>query len=120
MNNQEDKQITVTLQAVSLRVADVDRSVEFYTKLPGAELVMHHPGRFAKIKFGGAHIQVVKLPAEESSFHIELDTANQQALYKELLSRGIEPDSPPTLQPHGRINFSVHDPDGYVLEFDTP
>ncbi len=110
----------VTLQSVSLHVADVERSVAFYTKLPGAQVLIHHPGQFAKIKFGEGYIQVVAVPPEEKEFHIELNAPDLQALYDELKAAGIEPDSPPTKQFFGRIQFQVHDPDGNILEFDTP
>jgi catechol 2,3-dioxygenase-like lactoylglutathione lyase family enzyme len=110
----------VTLQSVSLHVADVERSVAFYTKLPGAQVLIHHPGQFAKIKFGEGYLQVVGVPPEEKDFHIELNAPDLQALYDELKTAGIEPDSPPTKQSFGRIQFQVHDPDGNILEFDRP
>lgn len=72
--------MTVIFESVSLHVADVEKSVAFYSKFPGAQLVMHRPGQFAKFKFGGGHIQVVGIPAQEKSFHIELDAPDLQAL----------------------------------------
>ena len=110
----------VTLEGVSLHVSDVERSVAFYSKLPGAQIVMHHPGHFAKFRIGDAHIQVVAVPPQEKSFHVELNAPDLNALYDELKTAGIEPDSPPTKQFFGRTNFQVHDPDGNILEFDTP
>lgn len=121
MSNQQEKAVVgLSMQGVSLHVADVEKSVAFYSKLPGAKIVIHRPGYFAKFKFGEGYIQVVSIPAEEKSFHIELDTENQQSLYEQLTASGFEPEGPPTLQPFGRTNFSLLDPDGNVLEFDTP
>ena len=80
---------------------------------------MHHPGRFAKFKLGGAHIQLVALPAKEKGFHIEIDAPDLYALYAELKAAGIEPEGPPTKQFFGRTQFRALDPDGNVLEFDT-
>ena len=80
---------------------------------------MHHPGRFAKFKLGGAHIQLVALPAKEKGFHIETDAPDLYALYDELKAAGIEPEGPPTKQFFGRTQFRALDPDGNVLEFDT-
>ena len=111
--------MTTTFESVSLHVADVEKSVAFYSKLPGAQMVMHRPGQFAKFKFGGGHIQVVAMPAQEKSFHIELDSPNLQELYKHLKAAGIEPEGPPAMQSFGRTQFRVRDPDGNVLEFDT-
>jgi catechol 2,3-dioxygenase-like lactoylglutathione lyase family enzyme len=111
--------MSTIFESVSLHVADVEQSVAFYSKLPGAKLIMHHPGQFAKFKFGGGHIQVVGIPAQEKNFHIELDAPDLRVLYEQLKAAGIEPDGPPTMQSFGRTNFHVHDPDGNVLEFDT-
>ena len=110
----------VSFESVSLHVRDVERSVAFYSKLPGAELALHFPGRFAEFKFGDAYVQVVAVAPGEQSFHIEMNAPDLQALYHELKAAGLEPDTPPTLQSFGRTNFQIHDPDGYVLEFDTP
>jgi len=111
--------MTTIFESVSLHVADVEKSVAFYSKFPGAQIVMHRPGRFAKFKFGGGHIQVVGIPAEDKSFHVELNAPDLDKLYEELNAAGIEPDGPPMVQPFGRTNFRVHDPDGNILEFDT-
>jgi len=108
-----------SLEGVSLHVANVEKSVEFYSKLPGAQLIMHRPGQFAKFKVGDGHVQVVAMPQSEMSFHIEMNAPDLRALYDELKAAGIEPDSPPTLRSFGRTNFRVHDPDGNILEFDT-
>jgi catechol 2,3-dioxygenase-like lactoylglutathione lyase family enzyme len=99
----------VIFESVSLHVADVEKSVNFYSKIPGAELVMHRPGQFAKFKLAG-----------EKGFHVELDAPDLQALHDELKAAGIEPDGPPEKQFFGRVQFHVRDPDGNVLEFDTP
>ena len=110
----------LSFESVSLHVADVERSVAFYSKLPRAQVVLHFPGKFAKFKFGEACVQVVGIPPGPKGFHIELNAPDLHALHGALMAAGIEPDSPPTVQPFGRTNFQVHDPDGNVLEFDTP
>ena len=108
-----------SLEGVSLHVADVEKSVSFYSKLPSAQLLMHLPGQFAKFKLGEGHIQVVAIPPEEKSFHIEMNAPDLHFLYENLKAAGIEPDGPPTKRSFGRTNFRVHDPDGNILEFDT-
>jgi len=108
-----------SLEGVSLHVADVEKSVSFYSKLPSAQLLMHRPGQFAKFKLGEGHIQVVAIPPEEKSFHIEMNAPDLLVLYENLKAAGIEPDGPPTKRSFGRANFRVHDPDGNILEFDT-
>jgi len=108
-----------SLEGVSLHVADVEKSIGFYSKLPGAELIMHRVGEFAKFRIGEGHVQVVGIPPSEKSFHIEMNAPDLHALYDELRGAGIEPDSPPTKRSFGRTNFRIHDPDGNILEFDT-
>ena len=110
----------LSFESVSLHVADVERSVAFYSKLPGAQIVLHFPGKFAKFRFGDGCVQVVGIPPGPKSFHIELNAPDLDALHGELKAAGIEPDGPPALQPFGRTNFRIHDPDGNVLKFDTP
>jgi len=121
MNTSVDKKTTVStsLEGISLLVADVEKSVAFYSKLPGAHMIMHRQGQFAKFKIGEGHVQVVGLPPEEKSFHIEMDAPDLQGLYEHLKAAGIEPDGPPEKRFFGRTNFRVHDPDGNIIEFDS-
>ena len=121
MNTSLERRTTVStsLEGISLLVADVEKSVAFYSKLPGAQMIMHRTGHFAKFKIGEGHIQVVGLPPEEKSFHIEMDAPDLQGLYEHLRAAGIEPDGPPTKRSFGRTNFRVHDPDGNIIEFDS-
>jgi catechol 2,3-dioxygenase-like lactoylglutathione lyase family enzyme len=51
-----EETMNTTFESVSLHVADVEKSVAFYSKLPGAQIVMHHAREFAKIKLGDAYI----------------------------------------------------------------
>jgi len=111
--------MSTSLEGVSLHVADVEKSVAFYSKLPGAKLILHRPGQFAKFKIGDGHIQVVAIRPEEKSFHIEMNAPDLHALHGSLKAVGIEPDEPPTERSFGRTNFRVHDPDGNILEFDA-
>jgi len=111
--------MTTSLEGISLHVADVEKSVAFYAKFPGAQLIMHRPGQFAKFRMGDGHLQVVAIPPGEKSFHIEINAPDLQLLYDHLEAAGIHPDGPPTVRSFGRTNFRVHDPDGNILEFDT-
>ena len=121
MNTSLERRTTVStsLEGISLLVADVEKSVDFYSKLPGAQMIMHRTGQFAKFKIGEGHVQVVGIPPEEKSFHIEMDAPDLQGLYEHLKAAGIEPDGPPTKRFFGRTNFRVHDPDGNIIEFDS-
>jgi catechol 2,3-dioxygenase-like lactoylglutathione lyase family enzyme len=107
----------VTLEGLTLHVSDVNRSVEFYKKVPGAELLMHFGEQFAMFKFGEGRLGLLR--AVKPGFHIELGTEKRlDAMYEAVLAAGIEPESPPTDRSWGRRDFLVRDPDGNLLEFD--
>ena len=108
----------VSFQSISLHVADVGKSVAFYSRLPGAELTIHRPGDFAKFKVGAAYIQVVAERIAGKGFQIEIDAPDINALHDELQRVGLEPEGPPKKQAFGRTQFRVRDPDGNIVEFD--
>ena len=66
--------MSVSLEGVSLHVTDVERSIQFYSRFPGAELLIHEPGVFARFRIGRGHVHVVHLPEEERRFHVEMGT----------------------------------------------
>lgn len=111
--------VTATLEGVSLHVADVERSIEFYSRIPGAEMVVHRPGEFARFRIGTGYLHVVKAPTKQR-FHIEMVTSDLNEMYERLRAVGIEPEGPPTTRPWGMTDMRVIDPDGNMLEFDGP
>ncbi|HEX2618970.1 MAG TPA: VOC family protein [Phototrophicaceae bacterium] len=109
----------VSLEGLSLMVTDLERSIAFYSALPGAELEMQRPGQFARICFGSGALHLVQLGGK-TGFHLEFDTENIEALYEELRGAGFEPNKPQR-HPWGKSDFRVIDPDGNTLEFgDNP
>ena len=66
--SERKESLITSLEGISLLVTDVEKSVAFYSKLPGAKMIMHRTGQFAKFKVGDAHIQVVAMPPEEKSY----------------------------------------------------
>ena len=112
--------MSVSLEGVSLHVADVERSIQFYSRIPGAELLIHEPGKFARFRMGSGHLHVVHLPEEERNFHVEMGTEDLDQLYTQLKTLGIEPEGPPNARPWGIRDLHVIDPDGNVLEFSGP
>ncbi|MEA2553588.1 MAG: hypothetical protein QOJ65_1764 [Fimbriimonadaceae bacterium] len=107
----------VKLEGLTLHVANVDASVDFYKKIPGAELMMQFAGKFAMFKFGEGRLGLVQ--SDQPGFHVELGTeGNLDAMYEAVRTAGIEPAGPPTQRPWGRRDFHVHDPDGNLLEFE--
>src|SRR5689334_13935319 len=109
--------MTVSLVGLTLHVADVDRSVEFYRRLPDAVVLFHLPGRFALLRVGQGRLGL--LADQSRPFHIELEVADLDAAAAELQARGVEIDGP-TERPWGERDLLACDPDGNLLEFAAP
>ena len=106
----------VSLEGITLHVADVERSLAFYTKIPGVRIEMHRPGSFALLSFGNGRLSLLK----EGPTHLEFDTTNPDQLYEQLKAAGLPVEEPPSLKSWGEYDFTLHDPDGHCLEFDSP
>jgi len=107
---------SVSLEGLSLHVTDVEKSIEFYSRIPGAKLLLHRPGQFARFSIGNGSLHLVQLPGQKR-FHIEFDTDDINGMYEQLSQAGLTPVSPPKKHPWGKTDFSLIDPDGYRLEF---
>lgn len=105
-----------SLEGISLHVTDVEQSIAFYARIPGAVLVQHRPNQFARFKIGEGSLHLVQLPGK-NRFHVELDTTDVNGLYEHLRANGMEPASPPQHHPWGKHDFKLVDPDGNWLEF---
>jgi catechol 2,3-dioxygenase-like lactoylglutathione lyase family enzyme len=69
----------LTLAGVTLHVSDVDRSLAFYQKLPGAQVMFHMLGRFALLRFGTGRLGL--LSDRKRPFHLELECTDLDATY---------------------------------------
>lgn len=106
-----------SLEGTTLHVSDVERSLEFYKRIPGATVEVHRPGRFALLNIGKSRLSLLGVRAS-GEFHLEIGTNDLDGLYEQLREEGIEPDGPPQDR-WGDRSFLVKDPDGYWVEFDT-
>jgi catechol 2,3-dioxygenase-like lactoylglutathione lyase family enzyme len=106
--------MTVVLAGVTLHVADVERSLTFYRRLPGATVVFHMPERFALLQFGTNRLGL--LADQKRQFHVELEVPDLDEAVVVLRELGIEVEGP-TSRPWGERDVLVRDPDGYLLEF---
>jgi catechol 2,3-dioxygenase-like lactoylglutathione lyase family enzyme len=107
----------LSLEGLTLHVADLERSLAFYTRLPGVAVEFHKPGLFAMLRIGKGRLGLLQRAA--GRFHIELETDNLDEFYESVRQAGIEPKGPPVLHPWGERDFQVVDPDGFVLEFES-
>ena len=107
--------IVTALEGLTLHVRDVERSREFYERIPGFRLAGHRPGEFALFAVEGGLRGLLQMP--RPGFHIEIGTDELDALHTLLLAAGIKPSSRPRVRQWGERTFNVTDPDGNALEF---
>src|ERR1051326_8193559 len=102
--------IEVRLEGLTLRVADVRRSIEFYGNKLGFTVEINKAPQFAMIRVGGPTGGTIGLLVHDSSdplgsdsttlsqragIHVELTTDHLDALYEQLKGRGVEFFEPP-------------------------
>jgi predicted enzyme related to lactoylglutathione lyase len=93
----------VRLEGLTLRVADVARSIEFYWNKLGFTVEINKAPQFAMVRIGGATGGTIGLlahdnadplgsksttPQQRAGIHIELTTDHLDALYEQLKARG--------------------------------
>src|SRR5882724_9526655 len=123
--------IDVRLEGLTLRVADVLQSIDFYSNKLGFAVELNKAPQFAMIRVGGPTGGTIGLlvhdssdplgsksatPRQRAGLHVELTTDHLDALYEQLKGRGVEFFEPPHEEPWER-SMRVHDPDGYTIEF---
>jgi catechol 2,3-dioxygenase-like lactoylglutathione lyase family enzyme len=123
--------IDVRLEGLTLRVADVSRSIEFYRNKLGFTVEINKAPQFAMIRVGGPRGGTIGLlvhdnsdplgsksttPRQRAGLHVELTTDHLDALYEQLKGRGVEFLEPPHEEPWER-SMRVRDPDGHTIEF---
>ena len=107
--------MNISLRGITLHVKDVEASKQFYEKIPGARVLVHHAGEFAMIQIGSGCIGLLR--DDKEGFHLEFETEQLDATHAELLKRGLSPESAPVQRPWGR-DFDVIDPSGNTVEFE--
>ena len=99
-----------------LRVADVARSLAFYTGQLGFTLDFRQGG-FAGISRGRAHLMLSQGEQGHAGAWVYVGVSDCDALHAELLRTGVAVRVPPGNYPWGAREMQVSDPDGHVLRF---
>jgi predicted enzyme related to lactoylglutathione lyase len=106
-------------------VADLDRSITFYTSTLGFEVEFRYEDFYAGIIKDSCsiHLKTGKPSKEERENkreHNDLDivfsVADVDSLYEQLVKASVDMVQPICDQPYGR-EFYIADPDGYILAF---
>ena len=105
--------MSISLVGLTLHVADVERSLNFYKRLPNSSILFHMPGKFALLKVGSGRLGL--LQDQKRAFHVEIDCQDLDATCA-LQEVGFQPDGP-TTRPWGERDALVTDPDGNLVEF---
>jgi catechol 2,3-dioxygenase-like lactoylglutathione lyase family enzyme len=119
------------MEGLTLTVADVKQSIEFYRDQLGLMLEWDAAPQFAMLRVGDgpggtlgllsreeAEKEGARMPnaAQARAVHVELSTDHLDDLYDELRTRGVRIDVPPHDEPWERA-MTIFDPDGYSVEF---
>jgi len=108
-----------------LLVADVDRSIEFYTTKLGFDVDFRYEDFYAGIIKDGysIHLKASKPSIEEresrrnnEDLDIIFSVDGIEGLYEELSNRSVEFSQSLRDMPYGK-EFYVADPDGYIIAF---
>lgn len=116
------------LEGLTLTVADVQRSVDYYCGKLGLALAWNAVPAFAMVRLGSGTIgllseraaqkQGIELStrAQKAGIHVEFSTDDLDDLYATLLAKGVAFSEPPHDEPWERA-MTAFDPDGYTVEF---
>ncbi len=105
----------VWLDGITLQVEDVERSLNFYRRIPGTVLERHRLGEFALLRIGQARLGLLAFGAP--SFNLEISADDVDQLHLQLRDAGMNPAGPPKDRHWGERTFDVIDPDGNRIEF---
>ena len=107
----------VEINAITLGVADMKRSVQFYGEVLGLPIVYGGAKEpFTSLEFGSNFVNLFihDGPIEfwgRVIFHV----ADPDAMYATLVAAGVRPEAEPADAPWGERYFHVRDPDGHEL-----
>jgi catechol 2,3-dioxygenase-like lactoylglutathione lyase family enzyme len=116
------------MEGLTLTVASVRRSADFYGKKLGMKIEVDAAPHFALVRAPGGTIGLLSwkeakkdgatktTPKQRLAIHVELSTDDLDALYKELKKKGVRIKEPPHDEPWER-SMTALDPDGYAVEF---
>jgi len=69
--------MNISLVGLTLHVADVERSLNFYKRLPDSSILFHMPEKFALLKVGSGRLGLLR--AQKRPVHVEIDCQDLDA-----------------------------------------
>lgn len=112
-----------SISAVTLAVADMARSVDFYRDKVGLEIIYGgSSASFTSFRVGYGYLnlildsQVARAWWGRLIFHVD----DVDALYAQLIKAGLSPSTEPADASWGERYFHINDPDSHELSFAKP
>lgn len=109
-----------SIDAVTLSVADMDRSLDFYVTLGFAVAFGGRGITFTTLRAGSQYLNIMEVPTNTSTgiwgrviFHVD----DVDAMHSRILAGGGTPEAAPRDAEWGERYFHVRDPDGHELSF---
>jgi catechol 2,3-dioxygenase-like lactoylglutathione lyase family enzyme len=112
-----------SIDAVTLAVHDMSRSVRFYTALGFS---VHYGGEhaaFTSLHAGSGYLNLIAQPADRRWSwwgRVILHVSDVDAFYRRALAHGLSPSTSPADATWGERYFHISDPDGHELSFARP
>ncbi len=111
------------VSAITLNVADMERSLRFYRDALGMELLYGGPNAsFSSLRIPATEFPIINLQQGQPTanwgrmiFHV----ADVDAFWSHLKDKGFQPANPQNAS-WGERYFHMHDPDGHELSFARP
>jgi catechol 2,3-dioxygenase-like lactoylglutathione lyase family enzyme len=112
-----------SINAVTLAVYDMSRSVHFYTALGFAVRYGGEHAAFTSLHAGSCYLNLIAEPPHRGwswwgrvIFHV----SDVDAFYRRALEQGLSPTTAPADAMWGERYFHITDPDGHELSFARP
>ena len=109
-----------SINAVTLAVHDMSRSVRFYAALGFSVRYGGEHAAFTSLHAGSCYLSLIAQPADRSwsrwgrvIFHV----SDVDAFHRRAVEQGLAPTTAPADAPWGERYFRISDPDGHELSF---
>ncbi len=109
-----------SISGYSCYVKDLEKTAKFYQELGFLSGKSEEDRKVFRINWFSVEFILDKEKAGKGEgvlFGMTVDNAEET--YKELVAKGLKPESEPKVRPDGKNGFILKDPDGYQLLFFT-
>ena len=112
-----------SISAVTLIVADMAISVEFYREKVGLEMLYGGASAsFTSFRIGEGYLNLTLQPDRTAAWwgRLIFRVDDVDALHQRLVQAGLTPSTKPSDAPWGERYFHINDPDSHELSFAKP